>query len=117
MRFIPTRIHGIVDYLVGATLIAAPKLLRFADGSARQRVPVALGGAVIGYSAVTDYERGIVKTIPMKVHLGLDVLTGILLATSPWLFGFADQVWWPHVVFGVMSIIVPQLTQTEPEYR
>lgn len=116
MRFIPTRIHGLVDYVVGGTLIAAPKLLGFADGTAKQRVSVATGGMVIGYSAATNYERGVVKAIPMKAHLGLDMLTGLLLATSPWVFGFADQVWWPHVVIGVMSIIVPQFTETAPGY-
>ena len=116
MRSIPTRIHGLIDYVVGGTLIAAPKLLGFADGSAKQRVPVALGASVVGYSAFTNYERGLVKAIPVKTHLGLDVLTGVVLASSPWVFGFADQIWWPHFIFGLMSIIVPQFTQTEPEY-
>lgn len=116
MRFIPTRVHGLIDYLVGGTLIAAPRLLGFADGGAKHRVPVALGVKVIAYSAVTNYERGLVKAIPMKAHLGLDVLTGIILASSPWVFGFADQIWWPHVVFGLMSIVVPQFTQTQPAY-
>lgn len=116
MRFIPTRIHGLVDYVVGSTLIAAPRLLGFANGGAKQRVPVVLGAAVIGYSAFTNYERGLVKAIPVKTHLGLDVLTGIVLASSPWVFGFADRIWWPHVVFGLASIIVPQFTQTEPAY-
>ena len=116
MRFLPTRIHGLIDYVVGGTLIAAPNLLGFADGGPKQKVPVALGATVIGYSAVTNYERGLVKAIPMKLHLGLDVLSGIILASSPWVFGFADRIWWPHLLFGVMSIIVPQFTQTEPAY-
>lgn len=116
MRIIPTRIHGVVDYLVGATLIAAPRVLRFADGGAKQRVPVAMGAFVISYSALTNYERGLVKSIPMNAHLGLDVLTGIILASSPWVFGFADQIWWPHLIFGLMSIIVPQFTQTQPAH-
>lgn len=117
MRFIPTRVHGLVDYVVGGTLIAAPKLLGFADGSAKQRVPEVLGTTVIGYSAFTNYEQGVVKAIPMKSHLGLDMVTGIVLASSPWVFGFADQIKCPHVVFGLMSIIVPQLTQLRPTYE
>ena len=31
MRFIPTRIHGAVDYLTGLILIMAPFVLGFAD--------------------------------------------------------------------------------------
>ena len=29
MRFLPTRIHGMMDYLMGALLIALPFLFRF----------------------------------------------------------------------------------------
>ncbi len=34
MRFIPTRIHGMMDYLMGVLLIVAPCLFGFADGGA-----------------------------------------------------------------------------------
>ena len=30
MRFIPTKVHGVLDYLVGAALIVAPWLFGFA---------------------------------------------------------------------------------------
>lgn len=32
MRFIPTRIHGMVDYSMGLILIVAPWLFAFAQG-------------------------------------------------------------------------------------
>jgi len=31
MRFIPTKVHGILDYVVGVALIAAPWLFGFAN--------------------------------------------------------------------------------------
>lgn len=43
MRFVPTRIHGIVDWLLGALLSALPWLLGFARGGPETYVPVALG--------------------------------------------------------------------------
>ena len=116
MRIIPTRIHGIVDYLMGVVLIAAPWILDFADGGAEQWVPVILGAGVILYSLLTDYELGIAKVIPMSAHLGLDVLGGAFLAISPWLFGFADDIWWPHVLFGLLEIGAGLMTKTTPEY-
>lgn len=36
MRVIPTRIHGVLDYLMGIVLIAAPWVLDFADGGPEQ---------------------------------------------------------------------------------
>src|SRR5205085_10877814 len=77
-------------------------------------LPVALGVGVIAYSLFTDYEWGIRRAIPMTAHLGLDLGGGVLLAASPWLLGFADRVWVPHVVVGVVETGTALLTQTAP---
>ena len=116
MRFIPTRIHGMIDYLMGVVLIAAPWILDFADGGAEQWVPVVLGAGVILYSLLTDYELGAAGVISMPMHLGLDVIGGAFLAISPWLFGFADDIWWPHVLFGLLEIGAGLMTKTTPDY-
>src|SRR5256885_12345246 len=86
---IPTRVHGVIDYMMGLLLIAAPWLFGFADSAAGRWVPVLLGAGVIVYSLMTDYELGAVRAIPMTAHLWLDILGGVLLIASPWLFGFA----------------------------
>ncbi|WP_299360179.1 SPW repeat protein [uncultured Paracoccus sp.] len=49
----------------------------------------------------------------LSVHLGVDVASGILLAVSPWLFGFADLIWWPHLLVGVMEIAVALMTRRD----
>ncbi len=36
MRFLPTRVHGVIDYLWGVALIATPWLFGFANGGAAQ---------------------------------------------------------------------------------
>jgi hypothetical protein len=115
MRFLPTRLHGTLDYGVGLLLILSPYLLGFADGGAAQLVPQILGAAAIVYSLLTDYELGAVRMIPMPMHLLLDVASGALLLVSPWLFGFADRVVWPHVIFGVLEIGAGLMTRTQPE--
>ena len=115
MRFISTRAHGVIDYLMGALLIVAPYLLDFADGTAAQWVLQIVGAALIGASLLTDYELGIMRMIPMPIHLGLDVAAGLLLVVSPWLFGFADRIWLPHVIFGLAEIGVGLMTRTVPE--
>jgi hypothetical protein len=114
MRFMNTRTHGYADYLVGIILILAPYILGFADGSAAQWVPQILGLGAILYSLLTDYEMGVVRMIPMPVHLGLDFASGLLLLASPWLFGFADRIAWPHVLFGLIEIGASLVTQTRP---
>lgn len=114
MRFIPTRVHGVLDYLVGAVLIAAPWLLGFANGGPEQWIPVALGAGALVYSLLTNYELGVARVIPMRTHLLLDLASGALLAVSPWLFGFADRVWVPHLIFGLLEIGASLTTRGTP---
>ena len=115
MRFVPTRVHGIADYLLGALLIVAPWLLGFADGGAETWVPVLLGAGVVLYSLFTDYELGVVRRIPMATHLILDLAGGAVLAASPWVFGFADDVWLPHLVLGLLEVGAALTTRTTPD--
>jgi hypothetical protein len=104
MRFISTRVHGILDYLMGAFLIISPWVFDFADGGAKQWVPIILGAGAIMYSLITDYEYSVSKSISMRTHLMLDLCSGILLAASPWLFGFSEEVYMPHLVLGIFEI-------------
>ena len=116
MRIIPTRVHGVIDYAMGILLIATPWLLNFSDSEspAATWVPVLLGIAVLLTSLMTAYELGLMKLIPMPVHLMADLGVGAILLVSPWLFGFADEVWSPHVVLGVLEIGVALMTKTVP---
>lgn len=90
MKIIPRKIHGFLDYLVGMVLIAVPWLFGFADDGPATYIPVALGAGALVYSILTNYEWGLVRLIPFRVHLLLDVLSGAFLAISPWLFGFSN---------------------------
>jgi hypothetical protein len=110
MQLIPTRIHGYLDYLMGVVLIASPWIFDFADGDIEQWMPIVLGAAVILYSLLTDYELGAVRVIPMPAHLLLDVIGGVLLAASPWIFGFDDEIWEPHLILGVLEVVAGLLT-------
>ena len=117
MRVIPTKVHGVLDYLSGLLLIASPWLFDFANGGAAQWVPVLVGATILLVSLVTDYELSVAKLVPMRTHLALDVLSGALLAASPWLFGFSELVYWPHLLLGVAEIGAGLLTRQVPDYR
>ncbi|GEO13891.1 SPW repeat domain-containing protein [Microvirga aerophila] len=114
MRFIPTRLHGVIDYLWGLALIASPWLFGFADVPAAKWVAIFFGVGAILYSLVTAYELSLVPLVPMPLHLGLDGLTGFILAISPLGFGFANQVYLPHVLFGLFSVVASLVTRTQP---
>lgn len=115
MGYISTRMHGLADYGVGVLLIIAPYLFGFATGGIAQWLPMLLGFAVIVYSMLTRYEWGLLPIIRMPVHIGLDIGGGVLLAVSPWLFGFADVVWVPHLLVGLIEIGTAAATSRHPE--
>jgi len=114
MRFISTRLHGVLDYLTGLLLIVAPWMIKFNRGGAETWIMIVLGAGAILYSLLTDYEWGIVKVFSMRTHLLFDLVSGILLAASPWLFGFSDYVFWPHLLLGIFEIGASLFTQTIP---
>lgn len=120
MRFLPTKVHGLLDYLVGIALILAPNLFMFTDvGGAAVFIPRLLGTVLIVYSIFTNYEWGIIRKLSMPYHLVIDFLASVFLAASPFLFGFADKglnVWLPHTVVGITVILVVLVSKTKPGY-
>ena len=117
MRFLPTRVHGFLDYIVGVALIAAPWIFQFSEYRAATVVPIVLGIGLILYSVLTDYELGLARVLPMAMHNLFDIVAGIFLAASPWIFGFADEsanVWVPHVIVGIAVIVLGLVTEQYP---
>ena len=109
---IPTRIHGILDYVVGAALIAVGIYLD--PATAAGLAPLVAGAAAVIYSIFTRYELGVYRVIPMGTHLVLDGISGVLLALSPWIFGFADRVWLPHLLAGILEFLVMMVSKRVP---
>jgi hypothetical protein len=116
MRFVPTYVHGIVDHVTSAALVAVPALLRL-DGAAGA-VPRANGVVAAIYSNLTDYELSAKNVISMRTHLALDGASGAFLVGSPWLLGFGRRGgvknWLPHTLVGATEIFFSLTTVQEP---
>ena len=121
MKTIPTFVHGIFDYIVGIVLLVAPNLFGFADmGGPAVMIPRVLGVLILVQALMTNYELGLIRVIPMKLHLAVDYILTLFLAVSPWLFGFYAQpkhVWMPHLVVGVCAFVLALMTETVPHER
>ena len=108
---ISTRIHGVFDYLIGAALIVAPWIFGFANSGAETWIPMIAGAGIIIYSLFTDYELGLVEFFTTKAHFKIDVVVGLLLAVSPWIFGFSEDVWLPHLLVGLLLFFTAMSTR------
>lgn len=116
---ISTRMHGMLDYVVGLVLLLAPNLFGFADAdSAAVWVARLIGCLTILQAIITRYELGLLKLVPMRLHLFNDFVAGAFLAASPWLLNFYDaanqRLWVPHLAAGIAILIVTALTEKYP---
>lgn len=100
-----------LDYIVAILLLACPWIFNFNNAGAQTYVPVVLGILTILYSLITNYEYSLTRIIPFKTHLLFDLISGFFLAASPWLFGFHQTVYLPHLVFGILELAVVALSE------
>jgi hypothetical protein len=109
VRFIPTRVHGFLDYLVGGILIGLPFAIDVA-GNGRPAL-IALGSFVILYSLLTDYEFGAVRFLRLRFHFLLDALVGIALLALPWFGLVATELQWLISAIGLLSLFLAATTK------
>ena len=120
MKLISTKAHTIIGVVVGLVLLVAPNLFGFNDNEVAALIPRIVGIFIILNELITTSPVSPLKLVPMKVHIVLDCVTGVFLALSPWLFGFADEpanVWVPHVLVGLLVVGYALVTNTADESR
>lgn len=78
---IGSRLHGALDYLTGTSLVAASRLPAL-RGRFAGRALLAAGLNHLAYSLVTDYELGVVRKLPYRIHLVLDAVGAAGLAAA-----------------------------------
>lgn len=119
MKFLSTKMHTIIGLIVGVALLAAPWLFGFTDQSqAAFVVPLGVGIFIILNELITTSPLSLIKLVPMRAHIVLDVLTGLFLALSPFLFMFTSDTlnaWLPHIVAGILIVGYALLTNTNDE--
>ncbi len=119
-RILSTRAHGMIGSLAIAAALIAPALLRLQDVPASARALRLWVVGTIALTALTDFELGVVRVLPMPAHLAIDALAGPALAAAPWLMGFARtgrRHWLPHALAGGTEFLLALITKTQPSYR
>jgi hypothetical protein len=97
---ISPRVHGTLDYLLAATLIAAPLVLHFHDEPAKVLVLV-IGAAASLLAVGTAWSRGIVRAVPPVVHGIADLGATVALILAPFVLGYSA-----HTLALVFSVVV-----------
>ena len=98
MKIIPSKTHGILDYLTVAFLLVSPSLFKM-EGSL-STVTYSLGIAQLLLTVFTNYERGLMKVIPFRIHGLIEIIAALVLA------GFAFWFYNDGNTFGFYYYIV-----------
>jgi len=107
-----TKTHGLVDYIVGGGITLLPQLLRCGKPAARVLEGAGIGAAV--YSMLTNYERGLVKVLPMEAHLALDAMSGAaLIGAAAMLKDERPDVRLTIAAVGAFELAAAAMTSTE----
>ena len=85
-----SRLHGLLEYLIGGFFIASPFIFSFESGAA-VTIGIVGGIAFILLAATADTGPSLSGMVPVRVHVFLDVVVAAFFIASPFLFGFSDE--------------------------
>ncbi|WP_299047965.1 hypothetical protein [uncultured Tateyamaria sp.] len=116
MRFVTKTIHAWLDYPVALALIALPFLLGLGTSN-----PLALTiSPVVGVAALlltvfTDHHLGVIRVLPYKLHLAVDLAVGLLFLILPFALGFSGLDAAYYWLNGTAVVAVISLSKPETE--
>ena len=113
---VPAFLHGLVEYAAAILLIVAPFLFGF-ESDAATAISIVIGVAVLIVAASTEGPTGLVKVIPVAIHVVLDIVVAGVLIAAPFLFGFSNESA-PTAFFialGVVHLLLTIATRFLPE--
>ena len=97
-RFVPAKMHGLLDFLTVGLFITGADVFRVKEHAPASTLPTRVfGPTVFFYSMLTDYgddnQFGTLRVISMKKHCALDAAFALAVGLSPWIFGSWRKGW------------------------
>ncbi|WDF66916.1 hypothetical protein PQ465_11425 [Sphingobacterium oryzagri] len=102
-RIIPTHWHTFFDYITALVLLVSPWILDFEEHHLASLISWLAAGLIVVQALTTNYEGGLIRVIPISVHLWFDVLLGTFLIISPFLLDFPTIV---HIMNTFLGFII-----------
>lgn len=101
------------DYVIAFFLIL-PYIIGFHAHGEDTWILGVFASAIVAYTIITDFEYGIFKLLPMKLHLALDALVGLLLIVLPFVLTLHNYYFFWPVVIGFAQLLLAVLSNSKP---
>lgn len=116
MRFVTRTIHAYLDYPVALALIALPFVLGLgASNPLALYVSPIVGVTAFVMTVFTDHHLGLIRVLPYRLHLAVDLGVGLLFVALPFVLGFQGldaAYYWAN---GAAVVAVISLSRPETE--
>lgn len=110
---ISTRLHGLLDYVAGITLLI-PWIVNFYEDNSDTWILAMVGLFILVTSLLTNYELSFIRLIPMKLHLFIDVVVAAFLIALPFIYPmYHYYLYWP-VALGIGELLIVVLSSSRP---
>ncbi|WP_027235847.1 SPW repeat domain-containing protein [Leisingera caerulea] len=114
LRFVTRTIHAYLDYPVAAALMGLPFLLGLGESNPLALwLSVVTGVAAFVLTVLTDHHLGLVRVLPYRLHLTVDLIVGLAFLAAPFLFGFAGLDAAFYLLNGAAVVAVISLSAPE----
>ncbi len=101
-RIIKTRWHAFLDYMTALLLLISPWLFDFTRDTLSTRIGVISGAIVLIMSVFSRNEGGLIRVIPMPIHLIMDIVLGFAILILPYL----PTQELPHIVLLLVGLML-----------
>jgi len=110
MKIISPKTHGILDYLTVIFLFAAPTLFKM-EGSLCT-FTYTLAGIHLLLTALTNFEPGVFKVIPFRIHGMIELIVSVALVAAAFWFNSNESElgFYFYVGLAIVILIVFLLT-------
>ena len=116
MRFVTKTIHAWLDYPVAFALVTLPFLLGLgADQPLALAISPIVGAAAFLLTVFTDHDLGVIRILPYRLHLAVDLAVGLLFLALPFALGFTGLDAGYYWLNGAAVVAVIALSKPESE--
>ncbi len=110
MKIISSKTHGILDYLTVAFLLASPAMFKME--APLSTITYALGIVHLCLTVLTNFEVGVIKVIPFRIHGLIEII--VALGSAALAFWFYEHVnslgFYYYMALAIVILVVFILT-------
>ncbi len=110
MKIISSKIHGMLDYATVIFLLASPTIFKMEGNLCT--ITYALAAVHFCLTILTDFEPGLIKVIPFRIHGLIEIIVAVALAALAfWFYNNGDAPgFYFYMALAIVIMIVFILT-------